>query len=478
MLETINYNRKSYTIHMYILSANQMCASPLSQKTCVAKLIFQLEKMLAEKNALIQVIDRPKTLLAALKELDTIVEMDTLKEDIVEQILSFCINKYRNIAMRKRILHFCNYGNPGTGKTHASKIIAKIYYALGCVNYIQERKEEKEDIHKSKLRFLNAKLKIMCQDLDILRKNYSVLKERHHVKKINKSTSSSLISRSLTVRSSSNEDPWKTIDQTLELTEEAVATCRDITQQSDGNDTSSTHMEDDNPNIEENVYCIVCGRNELVAKFMGQTAGQTYNFLMANRGKTIIIEEAYVLWTGERDIMGFEALVEIHRFMDEHSNEAIIGFNGYEKLLTETIFKIQPGLQGRINNFYHMKGYTPHGLANIFIKQLESIGIVLQEMDLFSFFEQNSIYFPSYGRDTLRLVRQLETSHTAATFSMFCENVSSVQGEHFILNKNTFDAAVSKYIQSSIDKPIMRTKDTSSDRKSISGSKDKSHSDY
>lgn len=457
-----------------------MSAPLMSQETCVAKLITQIEKMLAENNVLIKVIRRPQTLLAALRELDTIIEMQALKKDIVEQILSYCIHKHRQNKSMNKVLHFCNYGNPGTGKTYASKIIAKIYYALGCVEFSShEHKEKKEDPHQAKWRFLDTELKTLTQDLDIIRKNYFLLKERHYAKKVVKSTSASIIGRNPVVRTSSGEDSWKAIEQALTSTEETLTASKNITEILLHTNTPDVKEDkEDNPDVDEKVYCVVCGRNELVAKFMGQTAGQTYDFLMANRGKTIIIEEAYVLWTGERDIMGFEALVEIHRFMDEHPDEAIIGFNGYEKLLLETIFKIQPGLQGRINNFYYMKGYTPRGLASIFTKQVRELNMNLQDIDLCVFFEQYSMYFPSYGRDTLRLVRQLETTHIAATFYLFCVDASAIANQNFILTKEVFDAAVKTYIDSAIGKQSPKAEIVSSRKHTSCDGNSSLYTDY
>src|SRR5690606_9578537 len=57
-----------------------------------------------------------------------------------------------------------------------------------------------------------------------------------------------------------------------------------VSQLSDTQPSSEYQVLDDDPNVDESVYCVICGRNELVARFMGQTSGLAYNFLMENRG--------------------------------------------------------------------------------------------------------------------------------------------------------------------------------------------------
>lgn len=402
--------------------------------------------MLLLKSPLVKVIRRPQILLSALRELDTMVEMDALKEDMVDQVISYCVNGSRfsqeeEKSPRRRVLHFCNYGDPGTGKTYASKIVAKVYYGLGFMEQARERKENAEDTSTGKWKFVAAKLETLQEEVAKLRKNYLLLKEKHAVRKLGKTASPT-------------EEGWRYLETNLSLTEETLTTLSRVVEFTP-NREQFTSTEDDDPNVAEEVYCVVCGRNELVAKFMGQTAGQTYDFLMANRGKTIIIEEAYVLWTGERDIMGFEALVEIHRFMDECPEEAVVSFNGYERPLLETIFKIQPGLQGRLNKFYQMKGYTASGLANIFTKQVSELRLKLstQVPELISFFTEHGSHFPAYGRDTLRLARQLETTYLAKTFASFALTDGPIT-PLLEITAELFGLAFAKYLTSCIGSTV------------------------
>ena len=161
----------------------------------------------------------------------------------------------------------------------------------------------------------------------------------------------------------------------------------------------------------------ICGREDFVAEYSGQTSIKTSKFLTANLGKCIIIEEAYLLCHSEADTYGMEAITVLNRFMDEHNEDLIIIFTGYEELLKHTIFKYQPGLKRRCQWFFDIRGYSPEGLADIFKLQVKSMGWnVDSSVNLIDFFITNKDYFGNFGGDTQKLALQCKLIYSEENF--------------------------------------------------------------
>lgn len=64
--------------------------------------------------------------LPALKKLNNLIGMESVKKNIIDQVL-FYTQKLNTNEMN----HCCIYGNPGTGKTTLGKILAELYCSLG-----------------------------------------------------------------------------------------------------------------------------------------------------------------------------------------------------------------------------------------------------------------------------------------------------------------------------------------------------------
>jgi hypothetical protein len=486
----------------------------------ISDLILQIEKISQGGNNHNDYIKRPRVLISALRQLADLVEMEEVKQICIELVCKFIIKKcqkFKNRGFNDRVMHFCNYGEPGTGKTQASKIIAKIIYGLGYNEIHFEKEAERKQ---------NIKLGEIVENVDTLSKNavtaqrsFFYLKDKHPKKrivckkpspekkyssdenkvspehslrelrdkispdkyerkcsdehkrrityvdenivrltkvltpeerasKINRVLSSDEIVK--TFRSSSRRNSedvsWLALESSLFISTETLKKTSDLLIELISSEEEKQITIDDDPNVEESVYCTVCGRNELVAKFMGQSSGLAYDFMMANRGKTIIIEEAYILFEGDKDIFGIEALVEINRFMDEHPGEASISFNGYGTLLAEGIFRIQPGLKSRINYFFNMVGYKPSGLAKIFQGQINLLNMILDDtINIEEFFINNMQYFNAYGRDTFRLAEVTERTYSFFNFENLIQN--SEMETKFVITPKIFKAAVKRYIK-------------------------------
>jgi len=474
----------------------------LNQPNDVESLISQLERLLSVKNPLIKSIRRPKVLISALRQLNELIEMETFKSNIIETIHGLMINSYYKKNSNKKnkfdnqMLHFCNYGDPGTGKTRASKILAKIFYGMG-IDYgnesleVSESKDNQDDFYNNKLGEITNSLIDLKQQSALAINEYKILKEAYAKKQVVSSNmkndilsrKESLINRNeisansirngennnnnFSTRSESSQDKltmsWKELSACLNSINEAIENaCSSASEMGDelNNKNDKNNKQgidelndlDDDPNVPESVYCIVCGRNELVAKFAGQTAGLAYDFLMANRFKTIIIEEAYDLYNSDRDGYGAESLVQINRFMDEHPDWVILGFNGYREKLEDTIFHVQPGLRSRITKFFHMTHYTSKGLSQIFKLQVESIDLKLDSsLEINQFFSNNISQFSAFGRDTFRFAHLTKRVYSSLLFNdVFTAVINNSNKEiDFIIRKDILDLCLIRYKESS-----------------------------
>jgi hypothetical protein len=96
----------------------------------------------------IKILDNPnakesqKNLILALKELNNLVGMETLKQQIINQILFFI----QDLVDSGTFLHSVITGDPGTGKTSVINILAKIYKALGFLKTDKVNKVDRSDL--------------------------------------------------------------------------------------------------------------------------------------------------------------------------------------------------------------------------------------------------------------------------------------------------------------------------------------------
>lgn len=330
----------------------------------------------------------------SLLELEKIIEMNQIKSAIIKQIEVLTVliiksNEYNRFD--NHILHTVFYGNPGVGKSRIAKILAKIWKSLGILS------------HKS-----SEKLDISTKILDI--KNlYNGLYNKFQIP-------DSKDSRKMW---KNNQHDWDTLRQKINMLENSKLNKTDL----------STDK-----------IIIVAGREDFVAEYAGQTSIKTYNFLKSCLGKCIIIEEAYVLYTGESDTYGIEALTVLNRFMDEYASSIAVIFTGYEDKLRDTIFKIQPGLKRRCQWIFNLKGYTEKGLSKIFISQLGNNWTV-DEKIVESFFMTNFDKFSNFGGDTEKLAFICKILSGHQNFNYFVnDKVSNETTKDFLTEKMLNDA--------------------------------------
>ncbi len=367
-----------------------------SKSLTVQGLLSYLRALIDKRAPIVDVIRRPLALLQGLEELDALVEMHEVKYALVQQIQLLLITAYSGRkGLTGHKLHTVFYGPPGVGKSKAARAMARIWYGIGVSPeqvVSAPTPPPPEAVAVDAVNIINNLVNIKTVTTPLRTDNAAWVKfdellmtaytDSHHI---------------LTLIQPDLSEP----SPQLPLPDEKGV----------HHDTETVVKNEDLP------LCIA-GREDLVGEYMGHTAMKTLAFLKANRGKVIIIEEAYLLYTGEKDHFGMEALTLLNRFMDEHADETIIVFTGYKDLMLSTIFSAQPGLRRRCQWVFEVKGYTPAGLAEIFTSQVLAMGwTVSPKINLTTFFTNNAAAFPAYGGDTERLAFHVKLAHSELVFA-------------------------------------------------------------
>jgi DNA polymerase III delta prime subunit len=362
----------------------------------IVKLINDLELMYQKDITFRNIFEDYTKLKNTLAELNSLIEMDNVKDVIVKQVRMLVVDAYRNLKngtdrstrFDNHMLHTVFYGNPGVGKSKTAKYLARCWEALGLLKSYSEESINPKDL----LNKVNSNRALFLE-------LYESYKIGSNDKSLNKVTNF-----------------WKLHCEKWEIIKSGL---KEI-----GSDISNCVLNKLELTPREEPMIVICGRENFVAEYSGQTSIKTANFLKQNLGKCIIIEEAYLLCHSETDTYGMEAITVLNRFMDEYPESLIVIFTGYEDLLKNTIFKFQPGLKRRCQWIFNLKSYSPSGLALIFTKQLNDLNWeVSEDLNLVKFFSDNFEYFPHFGGDTEKLSLQCKMIYSMDSFENLLKNI-------------------------------------------------------
>lgn len=302
-------------------------------------------------------------LISALQEFDELAELENIKTIFCDQIRAYIFSLLHGNKFSNHNFHTILYGPPGIGKTTVAKAIAKIFKALNVI----KSKPTRKNLHHNSIKNIMVEL-------------YDYYNEKKYVPE-------NVIKKC-----------WQNIKSFID------------------------EKEEDYSEKENHDNIAVCGREDFVAGFSGQSALKTLDFLKKNVGKCLIIEEAYLLWTGENDGYGMEALTVLNRFIEENNNNIIVIITGYKNLIINTIFKGQPGLKRRFQWIFELDEYSPQGLAKMFNMQMkEDNWNISPEIHLESFFERNYHSFPHFGGDTRRFSWICKALHSSSELDSYIE---------------------------------------------------------
>lgn len=116
---------------------------------------------------------------------------------------------------------------------------------------------------------------------------------------------------------------------------------------------------------------------DLIAEYVGQTAGKTYNVIKSAIGGVLFIDEAYAI-TGEGMKFGDECISTILKMMEDYKDKLIIIFAGYKEEM-QKFASSNVGLNSRIGYTINFPDYTIDELLEIFGQLLERNNLKITE---------------------------------------------------------------------------------------------------
>lgn len=155
-------------------------------------------------------------------------------------------------------------------------------------------------------------------------------------------------------------------------------------------------------------------RSDLIAKYLGQTASKTQEFINKCEGGVMFIDEAYSLGNPEGgDSFSKECLDTLNQNLTEKRNFLCV-IAGYEEALEKSFFAYNEGLKRRFSFRYHIEGYNSNELKDMFLLRLKNENWEYNgtNEDLLSFFQKNEKKFPRYGGDIETLFLKTKIIHS------------------------------------------------------------------
>lgn len=122
-------------------------------------------------------------------------------------------------------------------------------------------------------------------------------------------------------------------------------------------------------------------REDLIADYLGQTAGKTRKKIEEAKGGVLFIDEAYALARGRNgysDAYGVEAIDTLVGAMDDMREDLIVIVAGYPEPMKKFIASNE-GLKSRFMNFIHFESYSMEDLGKIMDVMLADRGYKMDD---------------------------------------------------------------------------------------------------
>lgn len=357
-------------------------------------LLFNLIVALKDNKIHVPFVKNKQQLIVVLEKINSLVGLTNFKEIIATKFKKITVNHMRGVEMtgfNNTIIS----GPPGVGKTMCAVLLAEFFDCLDLnpVKPLIETQELYLNKYTQRELAIIKKLNSLSMIMDMCK----VLDPGKHKESLRY------------VRNSY---------QPLKITGKLPEKSGEVTFMNNvANYEPEVQKYMNIPSTEESNVKIVT-RADLIGKYQGHTEDKIRTFLLENKGKTVVIDEAYILCTDKKDTYGFMLLTIINKYMDEHPNDIRWIFIGYEEELNSSIFTVQPGLKRRFSDTINISGYKPKELAQIMQDKLTKMRWS---------FENASCDVSDVIHDFIELNGNLFEAHAGS-----CMNISEKINEYFI----------------------------------------------
>jgi hypothetical protein len=175
---------------------------------------------------------------------------------------------------------------------------------------------------------------------------------------------------------------------------------------------------------------IIAKRDDLIAGYLGQTAGKTQAMINKAKGGVLFLDEVYQLGSNsddKRDIYSKECIDTINQNLTENKLNFICIIAGYPEQVQKCFFDVNEGLKRRFPFVYNIEKYTPIELARILESMAKPKGWTITNLtDVSDFIKDNYESFPNFGGDIETWFFNIRVAHTLRVFGLHPRNRKTI----------------------------------------------------
>jgi len=133
--------------------------------------------------------------------------------------------------------------------------------------------------------------------------------------------------------------------------------------------------------ILERGHVVETDSSDLIAGYLGQTAGKTKEKILEAMGGVLFIDEAYALTEGNHPSFGKKAVATLLKQMEDNRGKIAVIVAGYTKPMKRFI-ESNPGLQSRFDQTMIFEDFSSEDLYKIALKMIDDNGLVAEQKAL------------------------------------------------------------------------------------------------
>ena len=164
-------------------------------------------------------------------------------------------------------------------------------------------------------------------------------------------------------------------------------------------------------------------RDDLVGKYLGQTAPRTRDLLESAMGGVVFLDEGYSLGNEEkRDSFAKEAIDMINQYLSERKKDFMFVIAGYEDDLEKCFFSFNRGLKRRFSHWIDIPKYNKKELVEIFKSKIQYYryilddALIVDEKKLLGFFDKHYSKFENFAGDIEKFINYIKYEQSFRTF--------------------------------------------------------------